>query len=64
MEMMIRRHLARVTYNGVTHAFAGRFVTLDGDIVFEGATLPQLREDGARKLADFMAGCARRKQSP
>jgi len=36
MEMMIRRHLARVNYNVVTNAFAGRFVTLAEDIVFRG----------------------------
>jgi len=64
MEMMIRRHLARVNYNVVTNAFAGRFVTLAEDIVFEGATLPQLRADGARKLVDFLASCVRRGQSP
>ncbi len=64
MEMMIRRHLSRVTYNGVTQAFEGRFVTLAEDVVFEGVTLPQLRAEGARKLVIFLASCVRRGQSP
>jgi len=64
MELMIRRRLARVTYDSVTDVFHGRFVTLTQDIVFEGATLPVLRADGERKLIHFLAACARRGEHP